>query len=524
MLLIYNAQLHKNKDLKAILIVNDIIKEIGLSDDLVKKYPTAKKIDVKGKLVLPGFNDSHLHLVNYAKIKKRLQLYHAKSIAEVIELGKKYHFENPGIIIANGYNDDKFIEKRLLTRNDLDIISRDVPIIAYRICGHIASINTKAIEILELTKESYFVGGAIDLDDNQQLTGILRENALDILSQLTLVGDNNELKSLILDALKDVNKYGITSINTNDISGSIEYGNKIYQAYYELAEENQLTARVNHQISYQNLDELSSFLKDKTYSNPYFKLGPLKLFIDGSLGGKTAYLMDNYLNDNARGILCIPLEELDEIMRYANHHHLQVIIHAIGDQGIKICLDAFSKANLHYTKEKNPLRHGIVHVQITNKELLSRFHDLQILALVQPPFINSDMNIIYQRVKKKLADTSYAFKTLYDYTMTAFGSDAPIENFNPLLGIYHSCTRANLEYNQFFNLDQKTSVEEAIAAYTINGAYLSFEEDVKGLIKEGYYGDLVVLEENIFLSEPKNIKEIEVAYTILGGKIVYQKE
>ena len=519
MLLLTNALLKGKEELQGILIENEKIIEIADTNNLLKKYPNVKRYDVNGRRVLPGLNDSHLHLIGYSRLKRNVRLENARSIDEVIELGRKYLESDPEIIIGNLYNDNNFKEKRLLLKEDLDLISKEIPIIFYRVCGHICTINSKAIELLNLDTNIKVEGGSLD-SKNGELTGVVRENAMDVLNPLyNKEFSVEDYKDFILDGIKDANMVGLTSLQPNDISGSLKSGMKVYQAYKELAEEGKLNARIYHQITFDNVEDLDSFLNFVDYENDYLKIGPLKLFIDGSLGARTAALYDNYINDIQNGIICLTKENLNEFVSYMENRNGQIIIHAIGDRGIDIVLNEFERVN----KGKNENRNGIVHVQITSKEILNRFNELKICALVQPIFINTDMFMVYDRVSEELANTSYAFKTLNDATFTSFSSDAPVESFNPFLGIYHAVTRKDLSGKNTYISTEAVDLDTAINAYTVNGAYMSFEEDIKGKVEVGYLADLIVLDDDIYNIDLNDIKGLSVSATIIGGRIVYEK-
>src|SRR5690554_708498 len=312
MLLIINTKIWPKENLQGILIENGLIKEIANSDVLLKKYKDINIYDANKKRIIPGLNDSHLHLVGYARLKRQLRLDKATSVSEVISLGKNYLDKNPNLefIIGNLYNDNNFVEKRILEKSDLDKISKDIPIAIYRVCGHICTVNSKAIELLGLNPRINIEGGSIDIR-NGELTGVIRENAMELLNP---VFDKQysipEYKELILEAVADANKVGLTSLQPNDISRNIEIGLKKYTAYKELVLENKLNARINHQITFDTVDEFVEFLEKVDFENDYLKLGPIKLFIDGSLGANTAAMFDNYLGDNQNGIICLTKDQL----------------------------------------------------------------------------------------------------------------------------------------------------------------------------------------------------------------------
>lgn len=518
-MILYNGKIYTPEGFsQAMCIENGIIKNIGTNEEVNNYNMNHTKIDLKGRLVVPGFIDSHMHLLNYAISKTRLDLTHAKSIDEVISLGKNFIKDHPQGFVAFGYNHELFSEKRLITKYDLDQISKEVPIIVKRVCGHIASVNSAVLISANIFKNAFVTLGQIDLNGEGEPTGVLREDAMDLINwndNLTI----EKMKALLLVAIKDANAVGLTSIATNDINRDFETNETVYEAFSQLLQEELLHVRINHQITSTNKKVLNHFFEKPNQSN-HIKVGPLKLFMDGSLGGKTALLKENYLHDSQKGILCLDLNVLDELLAFCKQNKRQVIIHAIGNKAVDLCLDHFLK----FQDEENSLRWGIVHAQITDQDVLDKMKRQHICAFVQPPFVISDMNLVTNRVSKELVSSSYVFKTLSQNVPTGFGSDSPVEDFNPLIGIYAMVTRANWDYNQFYNLKEKQSVSEALDGYTKHNAYLTFEETFKGQIKKGFLGDVVVLSEDIFTMNEEAIKNVKVDCTIVGGEIVYMRE
>ncbi|MGD9604988.1 MAG: amidohydrolase [Bacilli bacterium] len=517
-MILYNGKIYTSDGFfQAIFFQNKIIIDFGFDEEILKKYPLENKINLNGRLVIPGFIDSHMHLFNYSINKSQLDLRSAKSINQVIELGKKFLQLNSQKIIAFGYNDVNFEEKRLLNRFDLDQISNDIPIIATRICGHIVSVNTRALEIANISKGSRIPLGQIDIDQNGVPLGILREKAIELLKlddSLTIA----QIKTILLQGIADANACGLTSIGTNDLSENEQEATLILQAYQELENEGRLNIRINHQITFQETSVLSKLFSLPLHSS-LIKMGPLKLFMDGSLGGKTALLKDSYLDTHEKGILCLDLLKFDELLLYCKQTKRQIIVHAIGNEAIDLCLNHYKK----FQDDDNTLRWGIVHVQITDKDILEKFAKQKICAFVQPPFIISDMELVKKRISKTLVESSYLFGSLAKITATGFGSDSPVENFNPLIGIYANVTRANWDNTQEYLPSEKQTVFQALQGYTETNAFLTFEEKNKGKIKRGYFADLVVLHEDIFIIPKQDIKNVKVDLTIMNGEIIYER-
>lgn len=536
-LILINGKIHtmdKERNIvEAIGINGDIIEKVGTNKEIMAlKNNSTKIIDLEGKVVLPGFNDSHMHLLSYGYSLNRIELGGAKSIEEINCIIKNIieekDMEKGEWVNGRGWNQDYFIgEKRFPTRYDLDKISLEHPILIGRACGHIVVVNSKALELLNITKDTPQVdGGHFDLDENGEPLGIFRENALGLVYSKLPNPTVDDIKHMMVRAIEDLNKNGVTSVGTDDFDAfpDVDY-EKIILAYQELKEENKLKVRVYEQFLIQDKDRLQGFI-DKGYGSSwgdkFFKLGPLKLLVDGSLGARTAALTEDYSDDyNNKGITKLLQDELDIIVDLANQYNIQVAIHGIGDRAMYMVLESIEKA-----LDKNPRdnhRHGIVHCQITDEELLNKFAELKIIAYIQPIFLDYDWKIVRSRVGENRERTSYNWKTMLDKNITiACGSDSPVETFNVMKGIYEAVTRKDLDGNPQGGWlpEQKLTVDEAVYGYTMGGAYASFEENIKGSLEEGKLADMVVLSKDIFNMEEDSIKDVEVVATIFGGELV----
>lgn len=531
--LIYNANIYVQRGVfaQALLVGDDgKIAAVGTEDE-VRAASTGNEtqFDAQGRTIVPGFNDSHQHLFNTGIALAAVRLQGVTSIAEVIERGRRYIEENhpqPGEVIHGmGWNQDYFTdEHRLLTRHDLDKISTEFPIIFDRACGHILTCNTKALEMAGVTTETVpNAGGAID-QENGELTGVVRENARAQVRCLMSERSLETKKRLLRTAMKHASETGVTSVQTCDVRlGDWE---STLEAYRQVSEETP-TVRAYHQFSFMEPKGLQEFF-DKGYhmgvGSDFNRIGPLKLFVDGSLGARTAYMREPYADDpSTRGIATLTPEEIDVLVGMAVKNNTGVAVHAIGDAAIENVLNAYDKV---CENGQNPLRLGIIHVQITDRPLLERFTKNDILALVQPIFLHYDTAIVEDRVGRDLAATSYAFKTLMDLGVhTSYGTDSPVEDMNPIDNIYCAVTRKNLrgEPAGGWHPEECVDIYSAIDAYTIESAYASFEENVKGRLMKGYFADLVVLSDNIFTVNPDDIRTVKVDATMVNGKFVYER-
>lgn len=522
----YNGVIHTMRDneiVSALAVERGMIRAVG--DDaeiLALQGPATQTVDLQKRLMLPGFNDSHLHILSYALNKGRLNLAACRSVAEMIERGREHLAHNPpgGLVCGRGWNQDYFQPAAFPLKKDLDAISGEWPLVFYRVCGHIAVVNSRALEFFGIGPRSKCPeGGSFDLE-----TGLFSENALDLLA--TPAPRVAEIKGLIKEAAADLLEQGITSAQSDDFGHAA--WRDVLAAYSELAAAAELPVRVYQQCLFGNSGDISRFLAEKPAAPPgqaFYRLGPLKLLSDGSLGARTAFLTRPYRDDPAtRGIACFSQEELDEIVALCHKNGRAVAIHCIGDGAAYRALASFAKARRSFGPGP---RHGIVHCQITDSAILRHMQELGLLAYIQPIFLDYDIHIVEERVGAQLAQTSYQFKTLHELGVPiALGSDCPVEPFLPLPNIYCAVTRKDLRGfpPDGFNARQALSVQEAVFAYTAGSAYCSYEEQVKGRLAAGFYADLAVLDRDIFTIRPEEIKEARVLMTVVDGKIVNSRK
>ena len=530
--IVYNGHLyqHCGQFVSALLIEDGIIVSAGSDQDILAlQTPDTILTDLQGKTGLPGFNDSHLHFFGSAVAFQTVDLYGATSIDTIIERAQRFlsiHPTTGQTLFGRGWNQDYFLDEvRLITRQDLDQISTDFPIVFSRACGHVVSVNSKALDVLGITSQTPQVdGGQFDLDDQGQPNGIFRENAIGLLSPLQGSLSVEDRITLLRQVSAIANQFGITSVQTNDLTIGTKDGSILEEAYHRYASDNP-TVRIYHQVSFDDLSDLRERIKQGYHlnENDFNRYGPLKIFLDGSLGARTALMRQPYADDPSTvGIQCMSQEVLNDFVSTADSAGVQIAIHAIGDGAMEKVLDAYQNV----ITSENKLRHGIVHCQITDMDLLQRFKALDIVAYVQPIFLHYDMHIVKERVGEALASTSYAFGTMEKLGLhVAYGTDSPVEGLNVFQNIHCAINRQDLKSypeNGFYP-SEKVDLETAIDDYTISGAYTSFEEDRKGRLLPGYMADLVILDQPLFELDYTLIKDVQVTMTMVNGKIVYTR-
>lgn len=537
--LLFNGKIYleREKFAEAILIENGIIQKIGKTTDLESEVgDDCKKIDCVGNTVTPGFNDSHMHLLMFGAGLTYVDITACSSIESMIERCKKFIIEHPekvkNVLYSSGWNQDLFEkEKRMPTRHDLDKISTEIPIILDRVCGHILTTNTKAIEILGLDENSLqWAGGTFEKEINGYPNGIFTENACNYVKKLIPEASIEEYEDMLLEAMKYAVSCGVTSVQSNDVGSAAGDFNILFNLLHKVFDDEKGLLRYHHQVCFNDIEKFKEYIgtgefaKGKYPEDSWLTLGPLKLFKDGSLGARTALMSSEYKDaPNTKGEVWVTEKEMMEYCQLADKADMQVVTHAIGDQAIKDTIKCYESV---FRSGKNVFRHGLIHCQITNKELLKYIAEKEILVFYQPIFLDYDMHIVESRCGKELASTSYAFNTMEKLGgFVSYGTDCPVELCNPFFNIYSAVTRKDSKGlpEEGFYPKECVDIYTAIDAYTIGSAYAQFMEKKKGRIKEGYYADLVILSHDIFTVDPMDIRNIQAELTMVGGKIVYQK-
>lgn len=525
-----NGKFYIEKDVfrEAILVEDGLIKEVG-SNAEISKYESDHLVDMKGRTVLPGINDSHLHLTWTGVSMTSCNLTTATSIDDVIRLGREFLEDNPDIVAlpGRGWNQDYFEAdgKRLIDRHDLDKISTEIPIVFTRVCGHMATGNTKALQVLGVDENTRVSGGVIELDSNGKPNGIFTENAISLLSSAIPSKTDEDIRDEILKAAEYAISMGLTSVQSADAGG--EDFQRVFDIIHDIYDEKKTKLRYGHQFNFQEIEHFKSYIeteyKNGHYDEKFLSKGALKIFMDGSLGARTALMIEDYADaPGVRGVEVLSNDELEDLCRLASENGIRVVTHAIGDAAVESLIDAYEST---MENGENSLRHGIVHCQITSMEQLERIADLNIPVLYQPIFLDYDINIMEDRVGKELSKTSYAFNSLYKLGgPISLGTDSPVEDLNPWNNIYCAVTRMGLDEKPEggYNPNEKMDITDAIDAYTIGSAYNEFKEDFKGRIKPGFVADLVVLDRDIFTIDPVEIKDINVVKTMIDGEFVYE--
>ena len=522
------------------IVVDEFFAYVGSEEgaaEYLKEHPVSdlEILDMQGQFVMPGFNDSHMHYLHYAKAKKgAVDLYGCTSLKEVIDRMKKGFAEqydkNSGLWLSGeGWNHDYFTdEKRFPNSKDLDAVTTEYPMIVMRTCFHVATLNSKAMELLNINKDTVAQYGAFaETYPDGTPNGVIKEHVFDNIKANLPAPGLEQLMEMMVECQEDLFSYGITSIQSDDFKytpDGVAYD--MMAMIRDASEQGRYKVRMAEQALLMSKQEVDQFFDEKgfddSYGNRSFKISCVKILSDGSLGARTALMRKPYADDPSTCGLAIfkTQEELDYIVLKAHRNNMAAAIHAIGDGAVEMCLNSIERAR----REMPYLhpRHGIVHCQITDKEQIRRFKELDVIAYIQPVFIDYDMHIVFDRVGKELADTSYAWKDYIESGVHApFGTDCPVEELNPMRGIYCAVTGCDTKGNGPAWPQQILNRSQALYGYTAAGAYASHDEDVKGKIKAGMYADFIVVDTDLCACADEDILKAKVNSTYIGGENVY---
>ncbi len=488
-------------------------------------------IDLQGKLALPGFNDSHVHSVYGGHALMSISLDGVASLDEIQRrVQEKVVGKNEGEWVSGrGWDQEILPGKNWPTKELIDEVAPNNPVALSRICGHCTLVNSYALRISGITKDTPNPPGGVIVKDiaTGEPTGILHENAMALIKrpQLSEEESHEMDKEAVRMAVKETARFGVTSVH--DLDGKIGI-------FKELLDEGELTVRVYAGVplaaSPEKLAEYKEWKQMLIDNNHMLKFGVVKGFIDGSLGSSSALLAEPYKNDpSTSGILLMTQEELNAIIALYDKEDFQVAIHAIGDKGVNVVLNAFEDSVKRNGARDS--RHRIEHATVIIPGDIPRFNTLGVIPSVQPVFGPSYGQTIQSffedRLGKERARFTNIWKTLAQANARlTFGTDWPVESLNPMEGIYSAVSRKSIsdKAGNAWLQDESLSVMEAVECYTLGSAYASFEEEIKGSIRVGKLADIVVLSKDIFAIPEEEILNTDVFYTILGGKIIHSLE
>ena len=505
----------KSPKAEAIAVKDDIIIKVGTNYEINQTIiDTTEVIQLKGKTVIPGLIDTHIHVADYGRLLMWIDLTSSRSLEDLQNsLKKKVKTTSPERWIAGRGWDEKFFSKEELTRYNLDSIAPDNPVVFYDKSGKISLVNSKAIELSKILqyKKKYSEDEILENPDTREVTGIIKGKAMERIWSTIPEPQEEDLLELAKLACLKIIESGISSVHWMVLS-------PIELSIIKKLRKSDLPLRIYVIIPF---ELWKSYLKKKSYTilkKNLTEIGAVEVSVDGYLANKTAALFDPYLDKTESiGELLYSQECLNSNVIDVLSSGLQVILRAVGDRAIKHALDSIEKALEKYPNLDSRIR--LEQAALLNEDLLNSIEKYKLLVSIQPCVINSEFKIwsALEKLGKKRAAWLFPLRTLKNRNVFLLGgSDCPMEPLNPFLGI-------QMSVNRLFFSQESLRTNEALAMYTINAAYSTKEENSKGSIEEGKLADLTILSKDP-TNIPKNeIRDIEIIKTIIGGRIVYNK-
>ncbi|KPP98344.1 MAG: putative metal-dependent hydrolase with the TIM-barrel fold [Bacteroidetes bacterium HLUCCA01] len=509
---------------EAMAIRDGKILEIGSDDGIVLAYPLAEKRDGEGRTVLPGLTDAHAHVVRLGESLLMVNLMGTQSLDEALERIQSYAGQYPDLpwVVGRGWNQVLW-EQDFPTAADLDRIIPDRPVYLTRVDGHAAWVNTAALQAGGITAETPDpTGGAILRDQNGEATGILIDRAMYPVRSLIPEPTEDEQRLALELALEEMRTVGLTG--AHDAGTSVAH----YRMYKEFADNGTLTARIYAMISGSGevFDELAADGPVIGYADDLLHMRSVKIYSDGALGSRGAALLEDYSDDPGnRGLLFYTEDEFTSMIEKVSTRGFQAGVHAIGDRGNRIILNAFERVRDQYGDQG--LRHRIEHSQVVSPPDIPRFAELDIIPSMQPTHATSDMNMAEDRLGLIRILGAYAWRTFLDQgSVIAAGSDFPVELSNPFHGLYSAVTRTDQRGNPEGGWYPRQSLtrEEALHGFTIGAAYAGHLEHVTGTLESGKWADFIVLDRDYFTIPESEIWQIQVLETWVGGRKVFDRD
>ncbi len=516
---------------QAVAVIGDRIVAVGSNSDVqILRGSATKTIDARGKLLLPGFNDAHVHFVTSGTRLNQIQLNDATSMGEFTRrIADRAKMTPKGEWIEGGdWDETKWTPAKLPTKDAIDSVTPDTPVFLEHHDGHMALANSVALRLAGVTAQTPDPpGGTIVRDAQGNPTGALKDAARNVVLKVIPPPSHDQRLQAMRRSLERAAELGVTSVQDMNDENSDSFAD--IRGYGELLQNGELTARVYVAPAISDWEKQAKVGIRHAFGSSYLRIGATKGFADGSLGSSTAYFFDPYNDDpNNSGLLgeqMHPLSQMREWMMQADAAGLQICTHAIGDRAVSTVLDLYTDVvKAHRGMER---RFRIEHAQHVAAKDFARFSQLDVIASVQPYQAIDDGRWAEVRIGHDRASRTYAFRTFLNHGVhLAFGTDWPYAPLDPMLTVYAAVTRATLDGknpNGWFP-EQKLTVEESVAAYTIGSAYAEFQDKDKGSITPGKLADMVLLSDDIFTIDAAKIRDVKVIKTIVGGRVVWDEE
>ncbi len=521
----------RQPEAEAIAIDHGRVAALGSSADMRKLAgPNCQVIDLRGRRVVPGFNDAHVHFLSGGSALSGVQLVDAASPAELRSRIAQFAKQaGKGAWIRDGnWDETLWTPAALPTHQLIDDVTPDNPVMVWRVDGHAVLVNAAAMKLAGIDRSTRDVaGGVIVRDEAGNPTGVLRDQATGLVERIVPPLSAAEVDAALTAALHEAARHGVTSVqNLVDTPTEYDTATKLRE-FQKFARAGLLSVRIYDSGALRDWKDFAAVGIQAGFGDPLLRIGNLKAFADGSLGSETAWMTAPYADDpRNKGLASGDLEDpvaMYGFIRGADRAGLQVSVHAIGDRAIHEVLDLMERAE----KENGPAdrRFRIEHVQHLARADVARLAPLGVIASMQPYHAIDDGRFAEKRIGPERLQLSYAWRSLLDSgAVLAFGSDWPVAPLDPVLGIYAATTRRTLDgaNPQGWVPAQRITVAEAVHAYTVGSAFAEHQEGAKGSLEAGKFADLAVLSGDIFAMPPEQIANVRVQLTVFNGSVIYR--
>ncbi|MFT5757230.1 MAG: putative amidohydrolase YtcJ [Alteromonadaceae bacterium] len=515
-----------NKQLQqfsAIQFTDDKIDRILTLDDAIDEQKDWHVIDGKGATLLPGLIDAHGHVLSYGESLLQVDLVKSKSEHKAVMRAVSFAAKNPQSlwIKGRGWNQVEWPNNSFPTAKSLDQYFPNKPVFLARVDGHAVWVNSKAMALANINKQTKSpAGGEIIRDNKGQPTGVFIDNAMSLIYKNIPALTLKQKKNMLVKSMNSLASFGLTSVHDAGID------NEDLQAYQELRNEGNMPIRINAML-YLPSKNWQTTLSQGTFQSPdnMLNFNSVKIQADGALGSRGAALIKEYSDHPGhQGLLLHDKKELIEYIDTAMQAGFQVNTHAIGDNANKVVLDVY-QASIQETKTKT-LRHRVEHAQILRLEDIPRFNELGVIASMQAIHATSDKNMALDRIGNKRILGAYAWrKLLNENAIIAAGSDFPVESPNPFLGLHAAITRQDIKnqpHNGWYPKEKMTHIE-AFRSFTSHAAYAGHQEDIIGSLLPGKKADFILIDSNIFTMPVTSIWQTKVLKTWVNGTLVFSR-
>jgi predicted amidohydrolase YtcJ len=516
---------------EAVAVWRDRILKVGTDAEVRPLIgPATKVIELKGRRVVPGFHDSHVHFLGGGQLLAQVNLKDAKGEAEFGRRLQEYDAQLPRDrwIVGGNWDHDRTFNGQLPTAAMIDKYVKNRPVFIHRYDGHMGVANTAALKLAGVTAATKDPAGGVvyRAADGKTPTGVLKDNAMSLVEQHAPTPDDQEIREAVRAALAAAAEVGVTSVQDMDGSNG-GTRRRLFRAYQELARGGALTCRIDLRWPIGDYYELATPGFAENFGGSFVRVGGVKGFMDGSLGSSTAKMFEPFAGDPKNtGVYVTQPDQMRAMVRSAAGGGMSVCVHAIGDEANAVLLDLF--AGVRSLDPTRDWRFRIEHVQHLRPQDYPRFKELGVIASMQPYHAIDDGRWAEGRIGAKRCASSYAFRSLLDNgARLAFGSDWPVAPLDPLAGIDAAVNRRTLDgkHPGGWFPEQRITVAEAVEAYTMGSAYAASQEKERGSIAAGKLADLVVLSRDIFdPAERDRISDTKVLTTVVGGRVVFERK